>query len=1070
MADHGVLPAFILGVGEMGARVLADLAEQIGHAYGPEVVRAVSLLSVGIGNDPPAAGIPYYNLYEDATDWLARPDRSGVPELLQGWLAPAGRGREHLTPERLLELNNRQLVRLMFLKHLDRAYSRLNEFLRQDTGRLRKSSGTSIYLLASLDEVVGSALLLDLATVLRGALRNVAEGRDMIAYLALPGARPARDNDGDQSRTEANAFAALRELEQSDLTTHIPPAAVLPLSYAPGSQCPITYVCLYGDQPADTGAQVDQQLVAQWSNALLAQIDQKFGASFIEKKRINLSAVKGASGVEDELLVSTQSTAAAVFPRAAVQNLWGARLAREALDLHLRVGLSAQEWQTEIEWWSKQAALSDESDHQVYSPRVVRHLLTLDTTSRMRAHHLTNMSLVMLVQRWICGLDDTYASRLHDVVRRASAALNWEPNANAALNLEGAGGARRFREQIERDLIRLFGSLAAVVSDTDTDEVTRGEYYGILQDVAARQSLRFHTSLLTLVRHLLAKVGGAHTLAALQYLADKLAQAYDTLEEARHQPSPIQMWWDQLRRASTLTELTERRLRPRPSSQVRQYVALAKDIVEMRKRQIALRILAQMTAAWINTVHDLIPRLDAVQQVVSGDGALYHRMAQRETELSGLITRDDGRYWLFDDEWADRYYTRWIQPHAGELAEQLAWSVLYPERSFESLATVQFELRLTHLPLPVSTHEYNHDANADRFWREAERSVRAAEGDLNLWSYLLGGVARHTRAIGDRLAQVDSLLTGVYSDSGISYQRSLLEPDKSQAQPEQGTALLEQIKTGALANFDPEDTGSRAYIMTFADTQLIPMRQTRGYLQARDAYLGLPERVRSQMFVFPREATAAALEAAMKFAGLLAEADQLSPPTVALLVHRERLDGLAWMEALEWLGRVGYSDGARSSYALELPPTPDHPADKVWLGSPGRTLRYYLAVHDFCLSDDWQRDQEYGGGRVTLDDLMLPARVDAHIAAKVNDWIASGRDFPAVDYWDWAVSIYQREMQPWALQQAYRAGLMHTLYERCLAHSRDTASQERELNLLLAHSAHTIFADHRMAIRERMNY
>ncbi|MBN1564138.1 MAG: hypothetical protein JXA10_09880 [Anaerolineae bacterium] len=1073
-----VLPAFMLGIGRIGALTLADLAEQIGHAYGQDAMQAVSLLSVGIGETPPAPTIPYYDLYTDASDWLAQPERASAPDMIHGWLDPTGLTRQRLTADWLMDRNNRQLVRLMFLKHLTYAYQPLVRFMQQHTTRVLqygRVSDANIYLLTSLDELVGSALLLDLATVLRHALRGVTgQHMRLITYIALP----VHAETDDQLRTAANAFAALRELEQSCLTSHVFPLAVLPSTITLDARCPVDYIRLYGERPAQDDPHADQHLIAQWSDALLAQIDQRFGARFIQENWINLEAVKDTVGLEDELLVGTQRTAAAVFPHTLAQNVWSARLAHEALAQHLHLTMPAQRWRDELRRWGvEQTGIRSDHDHLVYSPRVLSHLLKLETSASV-IRRLNEADPIQFAQ-WICGLDDMYADQIREIAHLASAKLYWKPNANDALKFLGSGAACRFCEHIEKQLTSLFGPLEAAVNDIDSPEVTHGDYYMTLHRAANGQRVRFNNSLVALIQHLLTGVGITHTLAALSHLTQELEQVQRALEEARQQQTPIHARLSQLRLYSgTLVQLTNR-LMPvtpvRPTRETQHYVALANDITVMLKRQIGLRILTQMVTDWVDALHDVMPRLEAMQHIVCADDrALYQQMADRKDQFDERVTRHDGRYWLFDEKWAATFYASRIQPYVSELAEQLVWHVRKPDDgAFESLAAVQFELTLLHLPLLPPAHDYDYEENAQRFWREAERFVISLTDGLSLWDYVLSGLGRHTRAIGDTLRRVDSLLTGTYPDK-VSRTHFLLEPDKSRASSRQNEMienLLVQIETTELANFERASTGSRAHILAFANTEVIPMRATHGYQRVQAAYMGLRARDRQQMYVFPREAAAAELEVAMKRAGLLAGENQwLAPSTVVLLAYRERLEWLAWVEALEWLRKIEYTDGHRNSYALILPATADYIADTVWLGQPAAVPDYYYAVYDFCLADGWLTENTYGEGSLSVAALMIQARVDTYIDDTLESWFDPNQKPSPGEYWQWAISVYQREGQPWALRQARRAELMQQLYTRCLARAEHAGDHERELMLLLAHTAQTLFENYNTAIRKRLVY
>lgn len=1086
--DQPLLPAFILGIGEFGALVLADLAEQIGHAYGPQGVQAVSLLSVGLGEQPSAPQIPYYNLYQDATDWLNRPAQSSAAALYEDWLVPAARGRRPLTVERLLAQHNRQWVRLMFLKHLASRQEQLMRFFQRDTGRVLRLADTQIYILASLDEVLGSALLLDLADVLRRALYEVF-GRQLrsIAYLALPSARPESEDENRQIRIQANAFACLRELEQARLTTYISASELLPSQ----SNCPIEYVRLYGDKPHAIDALATHYLVAQWSDALLIQLDRQFGANFIEVFWTNLEKRQRDTGVEDELLVGTQRTASAVFPAMLLQEMWSTRLARMALEQHLRLNLSAQQAQSELKRWIvRQVPLPGETGSQVSIPRLLKDVLAFDTSpmSIRQLYETADTSLAML-ETVLCARGDPYAGKLAEIAKHASATLGWEPKSEDSFR---ETDVRSFCEWMEKELKQRFGPLDSTLDDPQALVAARGTYYIELQHLADEHLSRFHLSLLAVAQRLLDDVGIIHALTALQNLAGELRQSQKAVEEALRRLPPISGRVNQLRHLSTATiTLTSRTIlggRAQPSQEVRSYVAQAREITVMLKQRIALYVMAELLGAFIRSLEKLLPCLEvAAQALSSSNDALFPRIVQREKALEermmqALHTGD--RYWLFSMEWADTFYNQHIYPHKEDVASQLAWRLrsrgpmLNPSAEVECIWTLL--QRPLQIPGSASADEREHVHEENLYWllHEAEHSVTLATDNLNLWDYVLSQLGRYHRAmseISEALVLPESLLSGLYPEN-VWRLHYLLEPDKSRALPQQTTLidrLLGDLETGALYRYERRPTGSRAHIRTFVNTDLIPLRRTNGYLKARDAYLHLPmrnnARERKQSYVYPREAAAAELEIDLMRSGLVTDAaTQLAPSTVALLVNRERLDWLVWMDALGWLDTTAYYGDAYTCYALHLPSLREDTAEVVWLGQPGAYPDYYRAVHDFCLRDALSTQTHYGGEPTPFTEFDWERCIELGINLSIDPaTIEDHADSEGADYWEWAISVYQRDQQREALQWAYRAELMEAYSQHSLGLAHDEREPYRDLRLMLAQIARNLFNEYRSRIQNK---
>lgn len=214
-----VTPTIVIGLGEVGRRSVAYLKRRIYNAFGPldsVFLLAVTLAEEGaaVAKSPPA--LPYELLPKEVLKLDLTGAHQGGARLRQNqsWL-PEG----VLLPDRV-DRDTRAAARLAFMVDAPTLIPWLHESVRailsvnardamMDKGfTFSKSEGARVYVVAALDDPVGSGLFLDFAHLAQLTLTRIGISQFQVAGIFyLPDSRSMTEKSG------ANVYAALKELD-----------------------------------------------------------------------------------------------------------------------------------------------------------------------------------------------------------------------------------------------------------------------------------------------------------------------------------------------------------------------------------------------------------------------------------------------------------------------------------------------------------------------------------------------------------------------------------------------------------------------------------------------------------------------------------------------------------------------------------------------------------------------------------------------------------------------------------------------------------------------------------------
>jgi serine/threonine protein kinase len=224
--DGSLVPALLVGLGQIGRTVLEQIRHELRERYG-DLSRLPHLRLLSIDTDPsshaPLVAPEPLAADETLLARLNRPSRyirsrDALPPV-EKWLDPKMLYR---IPRELVTSGIRALGRLAFIDNYRSIVSRLRWELElilqpealssaaQNIGQRLRSNWPRVYVIASLGGGAGSGMLLDLAYTTRALLRGLGFARqEVISLLALPPAEAGSASD----LGLANAHAGLMELK-----------------------------------------------------------------------------------------------------------------------------------------------------------------------------------------------------------------------------------------------------------------------------------------------------------------------------------------------------------------------------------------------------------------------------------------------------------------------------------------------------------------------------------------------------------------------------------------------------------------------------------------------------------------------------------------------------------------------------------------------------------------------------------------------------------------------------------------------------------------------------------------
>ena len=211
-----VQPTVVVGLGEVGRRSVAYLKRRIYEIHGP--LESFMLLALTVRGDDDqveaqrAASLPIELLPGEHKVLDLQGMNQGVsflynnhPWLPEGVLNPDGANRNARAASRLAFMNQADTLIRFLQDNVNRIFSAPARDAMRDKG-LAVGQDAAVYIVAALDDPTGSGLLLDVACIIREALRRTGVRAQTTGILFLPEPRTLDEMGG------ANVYAALKEL------------------------------------------------------------------------------------------------------------------------------------------------------------------------------------------------------------------------------------------------------------------------------------------------------------------------------------------------------------------------------------------------------------------------------------------------------------------------------------------------------------------------------------------------------------------------------------------------------------------------------------------------------------------------------------------------------------------------------------------------------------------------------------------------------------------------------------------------------------------------------------------
>jgi len=212
-----VQPTVVVGLGELGRRSVAYLKRRINESHGTLESFLLLAFTVQDGDDKeearraatlPIELLPGEHKVLDIKDMHHGAGflRGQHPWLPEGVLGPDGTNRDARAASRLAFISYADELIKSLQDNLNRIFSAPARDAMRDKGLL-VGQNAAVYVMAALDDPVGSGLFLDAAFVVREILRRIGVAAQTTAVLFLPEPRTLDETRG------ANVYAALKELD-----------------------------------------------------------------------------------------------------------------------------------------------------------------------------------------------------------------------------------------------------------------------------------------------------------------------------------------------------------------------------------------------------------------------------------------------------------------------------------------------------------------------------------------------------------------------------------------------------------------------------------------------------------------------------------------------------------------------------------------------------------------------------------------------------------------------------------------------------------------------------------------
>ena len=348
-----IQPTIVVGLGEAGRRTVAYLKRRIYHAYGP--LDSVFLLAVTLPEEGGAAQqasspLPYELLPKEVIELDLTGAHQGGARLAQEqpWL-PAGVLRAGG-----VDREARAAARLAFMADAETLIPWLYDNVRAILSvRARDAMGdkgfvfgdgnrASVYIIAALEDPVGSGLLLDFAYLVRYTLNTIGvPDVNMTGIIHLP------DSSALTERSGANVYAALKELDAhmngAPFVQRYTPTVQIDSSKPPfANELPFNHGCFLLDTINENGIALGDR---DESSAMLGE--WLFQASLTSCRQSLDTPIAGASGrryVEERLAVyGSLGLAGFILPIDGFVDFCANRLSAHLLDKSVVGNVSSQE-------------------------------------------------------------------------------------------------------------------------------------------------------------------------------------------------------------------------------------------------------------------------------------------------------------------------------------------------------------------------------------------------------------------------------------------------------------------------------------------------------------------------------------------------------------------------------------------------------------------------------------------------------------------------------------------------------------------------------------------------------
>lgn len=903
-------PTIILSIGEMGALAISEIKEYL--------LDNTSIQFGGISFNKPNSvpdNIQWYTLDASLSEFRANRFKVGeMPDIGDWFDVDQLRDADiSLKPE------HRQLGRLLFYQHMMADGQALESYLKNIERLVREGDDTQnsmtlqVHTLFSMDELEGLAIVLDILNLVNKAL---SKPPSIILHCGVP-EFASQAHHRETQRHMSASYAMIRELKRFVVSYGGAPAQVYPdesplvVWRAESARHLASSVKFYSHK--------NGTVAQQWSDVLLALLEgsEQELLNVYEQAHVNNPSSVISRDDRYALFVSLYGTRSAIFPvipfrKYLIQSLhiqWLSHWLGDGTNCHDMTLSDLRE--VVIQKWLNKTHTTAGIRH-ISSPKIASLALFNDAKLNQDA------TLDTL-------LDALNISTLKDEDVNQPV-FDWKIEA-----ISVSSNHRDYLNLVDAELRRVFGTF-----NLDTG----GQYQEKLAYIVQRQIHDFDESLQLFILDLL------NNQSSFQFSClSRLMNQFVVPELKKFQRKVdlvLRKQGQYIRRSKIADSIANKRNRVKHSktifgglhADVKNYQTQLEDILRPLRTYYLWQAMMTLSNHMMDEVTRVVERIEQWSDLLwRGDDSILS-IVSNEQKIDVSLADSPSRYWLFDEDWANREYQKLLKTNQDELMSHLRWFI-----GMDGLLSLEFKVD--------NAHEFNELTPNPALARQYLKSLRipveniVANKDFSMWKDYLN--------IDDRLLHHHDNLLDFFKDNRLNwdlgqhnaeYYFAIPSTVANESDLSKDIQEFIQAKINKLPNDVTIPDGTR--IVLLSEYEEVPSSDLLEYQYLEESYLSLERGGQSNLHIFRPEVEAIYLQNSAY--STFKQTVQFSGDIVSLLSNRDRIEDFIQLYALRLIDSIP-SKLDQHSYVLY-----DSDGTRYWwLPTRDSGENLYYALETYCL-------------------------------------------------------------------------------------------------------------------------